>query len=91
MAFAIISTHAYFYPRPPWGGRLDVRDVLHHVDSISIHALRGEGDPQWNSFRSKQFYFYPRPPWGGRHPGNEFYMDLVFEFLSTPSVGRATY
>ena len=35
--------------------------------SISIHALREEGDSR-SSFRSRPAaYFYPRPPRGGRH------------------------
>ena len=102
--------------------------------SISIHALRGEGDSStfcWRglllSFLSTpsvgrathdapngllnggDFYprppwggrlltgedtetnadFYPRPPWGGR-PINAAVEQLRKEFLSTPSVGRAT-
>ena len=34
----------YFYPRPPRGGRRVVHVVGQHVQNISIHALRGEGD-----------------------------------------------
>ena len=34
----------YFNPRPPWGGRpLSTRN-MRQPESISIHALRGEGD-----------------------------------------------
>ena len=38
------SSHRYFYPRPPRGGRPDV--VIHQAYCcvISIHALREEGD-----------------------------------------------
>ena len=80
--------------------------------TISIHALREEGDPgnvpcrRWRSI-----YFYPRPPRGGRPsalvrrlPPSDFYprpprggrpevqkgVNIVFEFLSTPSARRAT-
>ena len=35
---------AYFYPRPPRGGRLDPADRRRHHRRISIHALREEGD-----------------------------------------------
>ena len=65
---------AYFYPRPPRGGRPGAGYALQLVCKISIHALREEGD--CISFRvgfgSK--YFYPRPPRGGRpdFPGNFF-------------------
>ena len=34
----------YFYPRPPQGGRRVILAILDHVTSISIHALRKEGD-----------------------------------------------
>ena len=34
--------------------------------SISIHALRGEGDNYIGKLRAKSSYFNPRPPWGGR-------------------------
>ena len=35
--------------------------------SISIHALRGEGDRQAGEGHTSIDNFYPRPPWGGRH------------------------
>ena len=38
------SLTAYFYPRPPWGGRRVVIDAFGKPRHISIHALRGEGD-----------------------------------------------
>ena len=41
------------------------------IDSISIHALRGEGDKEPGSLYGPVEYFYPRPPWGGRHPRTE--------------------
>ena len=34
--------------------------------SISIHALRGEGDAKRSLDANGYFYFNPRPPWGGR-------------------------
>ena len=34
----------YFYPRPPWGGRLPKPAIPSAFLLISIHALRGEGD-----------------------------------------------
>ena len=33
-----------FNPRPPWGGRLVTQSFKNSYHSISIHALRGEGD-----------------------------------------------
>ena len=57
--------------------------------TISIHALREEGDRQpcrqsmrWNDF-------YPRPPRGGR-PAVLHLLRSMTRFLSTPSARRAT-
>ena len=33
-----------FYPRPPRGGRQDEQGRIYHAYTISIHALREEGD-----------------------------------------------
>ena len=58
--------------------------------SISIHALREEGD--YNPFVHTCFfgYFYPRPPRGGRLV--EFcQLHQPVVFLSTPSARRATH
>ncbi len=59
-------------------------------DSISIHALRGEGDICSISVVSSTVYFNPRPPWGGRRLKYPFYIRASQGFQSTPSVGRAT-
>ena len=56
---------------------------------ISIHALRGEGDSFINRGAVLQKHFYPRPPWGGR-PFPPISPKTKPQFLSTPSVGRAT-
>ena len=56
-----------FNPRPPWGGRRH-RLLIHRTpSSISIHALRGEGDVVAEVIPTYCEYFNPRPPWGGRH------------------------
>jgi len=67
------------------GGRI----ILRGRHSISIHALRGEGDrglyplpPLWD-------HFNPRPPWGGRL--NVLARELSEDvFQSPPSMGRTT-
>ena len=57
---------AYFYPRPPRGGRQKAKIMAASILEISIHALREEGDP-WRPFSaSPRRNFYPRPPRGGR-------------------------
>ena len=111
MAYNYLKKIAYFYPRPPRGGRLDsdfrslwdklflstpsarratsfwmirgmllllflstpsARRATHAVRnpgeriSISIHALREEGDLSQDALWEPRRYFYPRPPRGGR-------------------------
>ena len=40
-----LQSPAYFYPRPPRGGRPSSRAAATRTRTISIHALREEGDP----------------------------------------------
>ena len=56
-----------FYPRPPRGGRPKYNKEWYFSISISIHALREEGDDTAHRPRSAPADFYPRPPRGGRH------------------------
>ena len=44
MALPSLSRMAYFYPRPPRGGRRRRRRLGALLQIISIHALREEGD-----------------------------------------------
>ena len=57
--------------------------------SISIHALREEGDRKRHGRASRMNNFYPRPPRGGR-PSNVVRIVWSLLFLSTPSARRAT-
>ena len=57
--------------------------------SISIHALREEGDARALRGGADNADFYPRPPRGGR-PCRDQYDELQRLFLSTPSARRAT-
>ena len=78
-----------FYPRPPRGGRLQLTNGKRAAIPISIHALREEGDVSVPVRYSSFLNFYPRPPRGGRRLcASE--IQFFFEFLSTPSAGRAT-
>ena len=56
----------YFYPRPPRGGRHSSMIPTRYGVTISIHALREEGDHQSGRPDSRADHFYPRPPRGGR-------------------------
>ena len=59
--------NADFYPRPPRGGRLSHQFLCDFYYTISIHALRGEGDVHvLRPKTSSTGHFYPRPPRGGR-------------------------
>ena len=60
------SVTSYFYPRPPRGGRLLMRELAIRIKDISIHALREEGDIQRQYVYQEFRDFYPRPPRGGR-------------------------
>ena len=57
--------------------------------SISIHALREEGDRWRWSAPPQRYNFYPRPPRGGRRVGHNR-ESVRRAFLSTPSARRAT-
>ena len=56
----------HFYPRPPRGGRPQAEGAGGTRPTISIHALREEGDRDFFFFGGFLGYFYPRPPRGGR-------------------------
>ena len=58
-------------------------------ESISIHALREEGDTSAGRITFIKRYFYPRPPRGGRRLNGKTQI-LPLKFLSTPSARRAT-
>ena len=60
------TTPCDFYPRPPRGGRLFRTSLKSPFLSISIHALREEGDICGPTAHTAMTYFYPRPPRGGR-------------------------
>ena len=57
--------------------------------SISIHALREEGDTKQVTKTTTKADFYPRPPRGGRLVRGRA-AALFGQFLSTPSARRAT-
>ena len=57
--------------------------------SISIHALREEGDENMRDMDMTEGHFYPRPPRGGR-PALDHAFAGAIQFLSTPSARRAT-
>ena len=83
------SAQRDFYPRPPRGGRRQLRRHHRPIPRISIHALREEGDAFRPPFWLACPNFYPRPPRGGR-PHRTCRATTAVLFLSTPSARRAT-
>ena len=88
-AFVLPGCDRDFYPRPPRGGRRRCGVPRRWGISISIHALREEGDGHPGAICRRGYDFYPRPPRGGR-PVTRFWPFAVRVFLSTPSARRAT-
>ena len=83
-------TSGDFNPRPPWGGRLTHSDSHLHKQYISIHALRGEGDPHplRPSKCARKISIHALRGEGDIHSAT--LEDCDYTFQSTPSVGRAT-
>ena len=82
---------AYFYPRPPRGGR-PTRQIYQQLrDEISIHALREEGDEGSNTvtINVTAISIHALREEGDTHV-YPFWMSTE-KFLSTPSARRATY
>ena len=65
------------------------RSAFRRLSTISIHALREEGDSIGCATFSGRSNFYPRPPRGGR-PVIFIVHPPFGQFLSTPSARRAT-
>ena len=75
----------------PSGWRATTEQLYTAMENdISIHALRVEGDVEYNIVNvTEQMHFYPRPPGGGRLILADESKRLTI-FLSTPSGWRAT-
>ena len=85
-----LSNFTNFYPRPPRGGRPFTLIERLSLESISIHALREEGDYRCGGSKGQgPADFYPRPPRGGRLSAYSMFLSTCI-FLSTPSARRAT-
>ena len=82
---------AYVFLSTPSARRATLHGTLRSMSvvSISIHALREEGDCSMRLIRKPGSDFYPRPPRGGR-PSSALCSCCHALFLSTPSARRAT-
>ena len=85
----ILLAMAYFYPRPPRGGRPVVRAGDAATVPISIHALREEGDlAAASACQSAAISIHAL-----REEGDTLTINIpagAYQFLSTPSARRAT-
>ena len=81
---------AYFYPRPPYGGRPCTLPVELLQHNISIHALRTEGDRQ-KAKRCADVKLISIHALRTEGDVADFHRVITLQqFLSTPSVRRAT-
>ena len=60
------------------------------LENISIHALRGEGDPLKHEINTTEQQFQSTPSVGRATPRIQCFIKPLKIFQSTPSVGRAT-
>ena len=86
----ILLCGSYFYPRPPRGGRRLVHLFPAAFESISIHALREEGDgrPHHHGIYYGLISIHALREEGDVRLNTAVL--LYVEFLSTPSARRAT-
>ena len=80
---------AYFYPRPPRGGRLFTVAVAAGRDLFLSTPSARRATFSARFFLCLLGYFYPRPPRGGRQAAH-VERGQCKKFLSTPSARRAT-
>ena len=78
----------YFYPRPPRGGRPPNMARSRRTGTISIHALREEGDIYVSDIPAGPADFYPRPPRGGRPSALPLITELKHFYPRPPRGGR---
>ena len=90
ICFQMGSTHGYFNPRPPCGGRHGVKHYTTDIVVISIHVLRVEDDSAPPRVVPESPYFNPRPPCGGRRRNPARCIPSRI-FQSTSSVWRTTF
>ena len=79
-----------FNPRPPWGGRQKPETLATLPPSISIHALRGEGDLRLSLIKKSESRISIHALRGEGDVGQQKCKVQQRIFQSTPSVGRAT-
>ena len=66
-------------------------DLLGEGGTISIHALREEGDCRYRSGRYGTLYFYPRPPRGGRRQYGKRHSQQQDFYPRPPRGGRLSF
>ena len=85
--FDLIAPRKNFYPRPPRGGRHDSFTPELVYETISIHALREEGDESWSAASEAIFKFLSTPS-ARRATGFVFFHGAApFNFYPRPPRG----
>ena len=79
--------YANFNPRPPWGGRHRTSDNGQRRRSISIHALRGEGDAFERYVENFATIFQSTPSVGRATPKPLLPRAVVWNFNPRPPWG----
>ena len=84
-----LKSNSKFLSTPSARRATSTRSRTTRRPTISIHALREEGDADRRLLPPLRRDFYPRPPRGGRRDLAGAFPQIM-EFLSTPSARRAT-
>ena len=86
---AFYDDAAYFYPRPPRGGRRFPYHIVEGIKKFLSTPSARRATVQILDAALNRRNFYPRPPRGGRQLFHIAYY-YSYKFLSTPSARRAT-
>ena len=81
------SCTAYFYPRPPGGGRRIFRYLLLDIRHNFYPRPPGGGRLNTSRLNTMSSKFYPRPPGGGRPSHVTSYVPTPFDFYPRPPGG----
>ena len=88
--FVLSCKDIHFYPRPPGGGRPDLRCLGRFQFRFLSTPSGWRATQHRHSAAAALQHFYPRPPGGGRRARLRLVQNASI-FLSTPSGWRATY
>ena len=85
---SVLSSLAYFYPRPPRGGRRLAGDALRVLGIFLSTPSARRATTRARIRRRTITNFYPRPPRGGRHPDRRTHTRPCYFYPRPPRGGR---